>query len=107
MKAKRTDVEKSLRTQLKAKGAEVCHFEDLVTDYLAFWTIKNKLQADIRRRGVSYEDYSATGTRMQKNNPSVKELMGVNRQMLALLKELGLSVDSVKAVGGTDDDPEM
>ena len=32
---------------------------------------------------------------MQKNNPSTKELVMVNKQMLSLLKELGLSTDKV------------
>ena len=38
---------------------------------------------------------------MWKNNPSIKELVGVNRQMLSILKELKLSTDEM---GGGDAD---
>ena len=41
---------------------------------------------------------------MQKNNPSVRELANVNRQMLALLRELGISTDTVPP---REDDDEM
>lgn len=90
--------------QLKDAGAEMAHFVDQVRDYMAMWDTKQKLIADIKKRGVVYQDFSATGTLMQKNNPSVKELVGVNRQMLMILKELGLSTSKVSATGDEDDD---
>lgn len=52
-----------------------------------------------------YEDYSSVGIKMMKNNPSVKELTGVNRQMLIILRELGLSTDMVKS-HVVDDNPD-
>jgi hypothetical protein len=36
---------------------------------------------------------------MQKNNPSVKELVGINRQMLAILKELDINTNTVISPG--------
>lgn len=99
----KTRIRASLLDQLEAKGAALEHFTDLVKDYMSLWEVKNKLIKDIKTRGVMYKDYSSVGVEMQKNNPSVKELVGVNRQMLALLKELGLSTSSVTSV----DDDEM
>jgi len=94
-------IRESLLAQLEAKGADVDHFVDLVKDYMSLWEVKNKLVKDIKKRGVMYTDYSSVGVEMQKNNPSVRELVGVNRQMLALLKDLGLNTSTVAS---TDDD---
>ena len=98
---KKADVRQSLIKQLEDKGANVSHFEDLVNDYMNFWSIKSKLQTDIRKRGIVYEDKSSVGIVMQKNNPTVKELVNVNRQMLSILRELGLSTDEIVC---SDDD---
>lgn len=95
----RDKVHESLLDQIRMKGAEIECYKDMLSDYMAFWDTKNLLIADIRDRGVVYEDKSAAGYMMQKNNPSVKELVMVNRQMLTILKELGLKTDEA---GGGD-----
>lgn len=95
-------IRESLIGQLKNRGADLDHFVDLVEDYVKFWEIKNRLQRDIKKRGVTYEGLSSVGVPMQKNNPSVKELLGVNRQMLAILKELCLSTENI--VGDEEDE---
>jgi len=100
---KATDVRKTLLEQLKIKGAKVNHFIDLVNDYISFWETKNALTEDIKKRGVMYVDVSSVGVKMQKNNPSVKELVMVNKQMLSILKELGINTDDV----GREDDDEL
>lgn len=99
-KKTRKEVKESLLSALRARGADCDHDVDLVDDYMALWDSKVKLIADIKKRGVNYEDYSSVGVKMRKSNPSVKELVMVNRQMLAIRKELGLS-----AVEGYDDTP--
>lgn len=100
---KKDDIRNSLMEQLANKGANVSHFEDLINDYIEFWKTKNALQKDIAKRGVMYEDLSSVGVKMQKNNPSVKELVMVNRQMLQILKDLGLNTDNV-GCGNEDED---
>ena len=97
----REGIDASLREQLALKGAALDHYEDLITDYMGFWDTKNALLQDITTRGVVYQDVSAAGNLMWKNNPSVKELVMVNRQMLSILKELKLSTDGA---GGGDAD---
>lgn len=99
---KRDRVLGSLMEQLALKGASVDCFEDLILDYMSLWDTKNALIADIGNRGVMFKDKSSVGIEMMKNNPSVKELVMVNRQMLTLLKELGLSTEN--AAGGDGDD---
>lgn len=100
-KISKAKIDKSLREQLALKGASLDHYEDMISDYMGFWDTKNALLADIRDRGVVYQDFSAAGKLMWKNNPSIKELVGVNRQMLSILKELKLSTDEM---GGGDAD---
>ena len=100
---KRVDIEKSLKKQLDDKGATVNHFTDLINDYLSIWDVKNALVEDIKTRGVTFTDVSSTGIPMMKNNPSVKELVMVNKQMMSILKELGISTTDI----GVDDGDEM
>ena len=87
-------IKDSLIKQLEVKGAKVAHFENLIDDYLFFFDTKNKLQRDIRKRGVAYETLSASGYKITKQNQSVKDLVAVNKQMTAILKELGLTTDA-------------
>lgn len=54
------------------------------------------LTEDIRDRGVTYVEESARGILMVKNNPSVREKVGVNKQMLQILLRLKITSD-VKA----------
>ena len=101
MAAKRKDILESLEEQLALKGASLNHYTDLLNDYMILWDTKNALATDIKTRGVMYEDFSSQGVKMMKNNPSIKELVMVNRQMLSILKELKLSTDEM---GGGDED---
>lgn len=89
-KKTKNEVYSSLIEQLETMGAAQDHYIDLINDYMDLWNVKTKLFQDIKKRGVTYEDVSSVGVKMQKNNPSVKEVVMVNRQMLSILKELGI-----------------
>ena len=97
-------IKDSLIKQLQVKGAKVAHFENLIDDYLFMFDTKNKLQKDIKKRGVSYETYSANGFKITKQNQSVKDLVAVEKQMIALLKELGLTTDAPTGEEVVDED---
>ncbi len=94
----------SLLKQLEVKRAKVAHFENLIDDYLFLFDTKTKLQKDIRKRGVAYETTSANGYPITKQNQSVKDLVAVEKQMIALLKELGLTTDAPTGEQTVDDD---
>ena len=96
----RKSVKASLLMQLQAKGVDHEHFKSLIDDYMRMWDVKEKLSKDIRDRGVVYKDFSSVGIEMMKNNPSTKELLGVNRQMLSTLRELGLTTGDGGGGGG-------
>ncbi|HHV02957.1 MAG TPA: hypothetical protein GXX64_03450 [Bacteroidales bacterium] len=103
-KERRRLIEESLLEQLEMKGADMDHFVDLVRDYMSLWDVKNDLLEDIKKRGVMYKDFSSVGIEMMKNNPSVRELVGINRQMLSILKDLDINT---KTVARFNDDDEM
>ena len=103
-KERRQRIEESLLEQLEMKGADMDHFVDLVRDYMSLWDVKNDLLEDIKKRGVMYKDFSSVGIEMMKNNPSVRELVGINRQMLSILKDLDINT---KTAALFDDDDEM
>ena len=98
-------IEDSLIKQLRAKDADVAHFEDLIRDYLVFWDTKKLLQKDIKERGVSYETSSASGHPITKQNQSVKDLVAVNKQMLMILDKMHLTTD--EPTGGEEEDEDL
>ncbi len=102
--AKKADIQKDLLEQLERKGVYGSHYTDLISDYMALWAIKNKLIADIRKRGVSVEYVHGTNQRGFKKNDSISELNKTNGQMLKILNDLGLKAGSAEVV---DPDEEM
>ena len=105
VKITRTKLRKSLIEQLCGKRKPPAHYSDLIEDYLNLWETKELLQTDIRDRGISYETLSASGVPITKQNPSTKEIVNVNRQMLTILKELGLTTANLRS--HKDDDDEL
>lgn len=89
-------VKDSLVKQLSDRGADSECFVDLIEDYMELFAIKEDLLTDISERGVVYTDVSSVGIEMQKNNPSVKEVVNISRQMLAILKQLNLTTDNIE-----------
>lgn len=97
MKTSKKKVKESLLEQLKLLQADKPVFLSLVDDYMKFWSTKEKLLKDIETRGVSFEDFSSSGKRMMKQNPSTKEVVAVSSQMLKILEQLHISTTSIIA----------
>lgn len=97
MAISKTKVKDSLLEQLKLLQADKPVFLSLVDDYMKLWTTKEKLLKDISTRGISFEDYSASGKKMMKQNPSTKEVVAVSSQMLKILEQLHISTTSIIA----------
>ena len=90
----RAKIRESLIRQLEVKNANVAHFMDLICDYMVLYDTKKALQKDIKKRGVSYETMSSSGFPIIKQNQSFKDLVAVEKQMMAMLKEMGLTTDA-------------
>ena len=93
-KTRRKEIKKSLIEQLRSRESDIALFADQVDDYMQLWDLKEMLIEDIRETGLRTED--------GKDNTSPKQLPIVNRQMLSLLKTLGVTTDNI--VGEEDDD---
>ena len=97
-------IKESLVKQLEVKKANVAHFYDLILDYLVLYDTKKALQKDIKKRGVSYKTLSANGYEIEKQNQSVKDLVAVEKQMMSMLKEMGLTTDAPTGCEEADED---
>lgn len=88
-------IKKSLILQLEQNGANVNHFIGLVDDYIWFCKQEKEMQKDIKERGQSFETTSASGFKILKENPSVKNAKMYNDQKLKILKQLGLEAKNI------------
>lgn len=86
-------IKASIIKQLSAKNAIVPHFLALIDDYMEFYQLSEKLKADIRKRGLTITQTTATGVEQQKENPSVRNLIQVSKQMISILAQMGLTTD--------------
>ncbi|MDO4893761.1 MAG: hypothetical protein Q3989_10715 [Eubacteriales bacterium] len=95
-------VREDLVAQLRAMGADVLAFKDLIDRYMFYRDMEIKLQKDIANRGLEFETISATGKIYMKENPSVQNAVLYNKQCLAILKQLGLNTKTIEP--NTEDD---
>ena len=102
-KISKKEIKRSIIEQLEKKGANIAIFADLINDYMSLWDIKNDLQNDIKERGITYEDFNSHGIKVTKDNPSVKNLININRQMLAIIEKLKLDPNSIIPTEDEDD----
>jgi len=93
----------SLLEQLKNKGADTAHFRALVDDYVWMDAQVRKMKASIRRDGTMIPAVSAAGKEYEKENPAVKNVILYSRQMLAILRDMGLNTENTV----TEDDDEL
>lgn len=94
--ATQKEIRSSLEAQLRDRGADVLHFRALLDDYVFFYAMQRKMQADVRRRGITVKAVSASGKEYDKDNPSLKLAAMYNQRMLAILKDLGLTTESCR-----------
>lgn len=84
------EMRNSLVKQLELRGMNADFYKDLIDDYLYYWTLKKKLIADIRSKGIRYETINGNGVRVEKANESVVNLQKTTATMLKILAELKL-----------------
>lgn len=92
-----SDVRDSLRRQLQERGAETPHFLALIDDYMFYYQQEKKMQAAVKK-GLTVKAKSAAGKEYDKENPAIKAAALYSKQKLAILRELGLTTDTVPPV---------
>lgn len=89
-KITREAVKKALISQLEKKGADAACYISLIEDYMSLWEVKEELKKDLDDRGAVCQCFDKFGNEVWKNNLSARDFVMVNKQMLSVLKELGL-----------------
>lgn len=84
------DVKMSLARQLELRGMSAEFYMDLVNDYIYYWSLKKKLIADIKSKGLRYETVNGNGMMVEKANESVVNLQKTTATMLKILADLKL-----------------
>ena len=78
----------SITQNLKDRGLTDTIYLDKRDEYMSFWVHLKELEADIAERGVAVEDEKRG---MKIENRSVSLSVQVSKQMLAIMKSLGIS----------------
>lgn len=86
------EIRESMLHQLTEQGIDSEQNIDLVYDYVSLVGIKNKLTADIRKRGVTVEYDNGGGQKGVRKNDSCSQLISTNAQMLKILQHLNLDI---------------
>lgn len=86
----KTEIKESLLEQLRLQNKTSDFYLDLVSDYMDYWSLKKKLIADIRKKGIRYETINGNGIKVEKPNESVTNLPKITTAMLKILSDLNL-----------------
>ena len=86
----KTEIKESLLEQLRLQNKISDFYLDLVSDYMDYWSLKKKLIADIRKKGIRYETINGNGIKIEKPNESVTNLPKITTAMLKILSDLNL-----------------
>lgn len=97
-------VKNSLIEQLEARGANVSLYRDQIDSYIFFTQQERKMQADVRKRGLTYPSISASGKEYEKDNSAVKDAVLYNKQKLAIISALDLDTKSITGGRPSGDD---
>lgn len=90
------EIRESLEQQLRDQGADVLHFQALLDDYIFFYKMLRKMQSDIRKNGTTIKARSAAGKEYDKENPAIKQAALYSKQMLQILREMGLTTGNCR-----------
>lgn len=90
------EIRDSLEQQLRDMGADVLHFQALIDDYMYFYKMQKKMQADVKKNGTVIKSISAAGKEYDRENPAIKQAALYNQRMLGILRELGLTTGNCR-----------
>ena len=65
-------------------------YMDMIDDYVYYWSLKKKLIADIKSKGLRYKTVNGNGMTVEKANESVVNLQKTTATMLKILADLKL-----------------
>lgn len=101
-KQTRAKIKQDLLEQLERNVTTGQFYKDLIEDYMQMWDTKNKLIADLKKRGPVVEYTSNNGTVNKRKNESVGEFLKVNAQMAKLLDSIGIKPAQIEDDGNDE-----
>ena len=66
MTKKEKEIRASLEKQLKDCGADLLHYQELLDDYIFFFGMERKMQAAVKKQGLTVTAVSAAGKEYDK-----------------------------------------
>lgn len=96
-------IRESLIAQLVANGSDIEAFREQIDSYIWFTVQEHEMREDIRKRGRVYMATTATGKKVEKENPSVDKVLKFSKQRIEILRRLGFSIDSCIAPAEDED----
>lgn len=89
-------IRESLEQQLRDKGADVAHFQDMLDRYMFFWRSYKASEKDYMENGKMIKVVSASGKLCDRDNPAIKQAAICDQSMRAIMKDMGLTTDSCR-----------
>lgn len=92
-------LKRAMLENLAGRGLDQTVYTDKVEEYMNFWVLQQKIEADIEQRGLTVTDDRGR----QTENRSVSLKVQVSRQMLALFNAMGFKPGDFMGAGEDDE----
>lgn len=96
------NIKNALLEELEKNGNRTAYFENLVEDYMNFYSTKEDAKKEIEDKGLMVEYQNGATQRGFKKNEMIDVIIKVNQQMIKILDKLDIHANS--ELGVEDDE---
>lgn len=102
-----SQIKSSMLEQLEKNGCKTDFYISLVDDYIFAEEQARAMKEDIQNNGITITAISAQGKEYDKENPAIKAFDMYNKQKLAIIKQLGLNIETIDTRSGEDEESDL
>lgn len=95
------NIKQSLLDELEKNGNRTAYFENLVEDYMNFYSTKENAKKEIEEKGLMVPYQNGATQKGYKKNDMIDVIIKVNQQMIKILDKLDIHANTEL---GVDDD---
>lgn len=106
-KEKKLSIERDLKDQLISSGNIGKQYDDLISDYMFLFDLKETMRRDIKKNGLRVKATNGNGFETEKDNASVTNVLKINSQMLKILSDLNLKEPSIPPPKSGDEPDDL